>query len=111
MVLMPASRGSFTNRSCSVEWARSTRPLAWLVLSHRISMLSSDKARPNRVMPSPLAAFSPRYPKDRMLVGIERNRFAMLLQIALQSFEIGKRALGWNEAELHQSAGGMIDEH
>src|SRR6266404_1060630 len=52
-----------------------------------------------------------RYPKDRMLVGIERNRLAMVLQIALQSLEIGKRALGWDKAKLHQSAGGVIDEH
>src|SRR3984893_2482381 len=53
----------------------------------------------------------PRYPKDRMLVGIERNRLAMALQITLQSLEIGKRALGWDKAKLHQSAGGVIDEH
>src|ERR1700674_2534433 len=53
----------------------------------------------------------PRYPKDRMLVGIERNRLAIALQIALQSLEIGKRALGWDKAKLHQSAGRVIDEH
>src|SRR6202171_1180430 len=53
----------------------------------------------------------PRYPKDRMLVGIERNRLAMVLQIALQSLEIGKRALGRDKAKLHQSAGGVIDEN
>src|ERR1700736_1119173 len=41
----------------------------------------------------------PRYPKDRMLVGIERNRLAMVLQIALQRLEIGKRALGWDKSE------------
>ena len=46
-LLMRASRNSFTRRSCSVEWARSTRPFAWLVLAQRISMFSSDKARPN----------------------------------------------------------------
>src|ERR1700682_742078 len=53
----------------------------------------------------------PRYPKDRMLVGIERNRLAMVLQIALQGLEIGKRALGWDKAKLHQSASGVVDEH
>src|ERR1700736_6751285 len=53
----------------------------------------------------------PRYPKDRMLVGIERNRLTMVLQIALQSLEIGKRTLGWDKAKLHQSAGGVINEH
>src|SRR3954449_9851150 len=51
--LMPASRSSLTSRSCKVAWARSTRPLAWLELAHRISMLSSDSARPNWVMPWP----------------------------------------------------------
>jgi hypothetical protein len=35
----------------------------------------------------------------------------MVLQITLQSLEIGKRALGWDKAKLHQSAGGVIDEH
>jgi len=46
-----------------------------------------------------------------MLVGIERNRLAMVPQIALQRIKIGKRALGWDKAKLHQSAGGVIDEH
>src|SRR5437899_4855193 len=50
-------------------------------------------------------------PKHTVLVGIERHRLAMALQIALQSLEIGKRALGWDKAKLHQSAGGVIDEH
>jgi MFS family permease len=49
-------------------------------------------------MPSPPVAPSLDTPKDRMLVGIERNRLAMVLQIALQSLEIGKRALGWDKA-------------
>src|SRR3979411_3061713 len=35
----------------------------------------------------------------------------MALQITLQSLEIGKRALRWDKAKLHQSAGGVIDEH
>jgi hypothetical protein len=35
----------------------------------------------------------------------------MVLQITLQSLEIGKRALGWDKAKLHQSAGRVIDEH
>src|ERR1700722_17931535 len=40
-----------------------------------------------------------------------RHRPAMVPQIALQSLEIGKRALRWHKAKLHQSAGGVIDEH
>jgi hypothetical protein len=35
----------------------------------------------------------------------------MALQITLQSLEIGKRALRWDKAKLHQSAGGIVDEH
>src|ERR1700687_1879046 len=53
----------------------------------------------------------PRYPKDRMLVGIERHRLAMVLQIALHRLEIGKRALGWDKAKLHHPRGGLVDEH
>jgi hypothetical protein len=72
MVLMPASRSSFTNRSCSdVDLRQSASELGYAVTAGGIL---------------------PRYPKDRMLVGIERNGLAMLLQIALQSLEIGKRA-------------------
>lgn len=47
MLLISASLSSLTNRSCSVRFARSTRPFAWLELAHRISMFSSAKARPN----------------------------------------------------------------
>ena len=43
------ARNSFTRRSCSVPFIRSTRPLAWLVLAHRLSMFSSNSARPNCV--------------------------------------------------------------
>jgi hypothetical protein len=46
----------------------------------------------------------PQYPEDRMLVGIECDWPAMVLQIAL-------RALGCHKAKLHQPAGGVIDEH
>ena len=51
MLLTPAMRSSFTSRSCKVRFTRSTRPLAWLELAHRISMVSSARARPNWVMP------------------------------------------------------------
>ncbi|MCY1562087.1 hypothetical protein D9M68_994310 [compost metagenome] len=49
MLLMPRSRSSLTSRSCSVPFIRSTRPLAWLELAHRLSILSSYSARPNCV--------------------------------------------------------------
>src|SRR6516165_10138332 len=44
-VLAPASRNSFTRRSCNVLCARSTRPLAWLELAQIISMFSACGAR------------------------------------------------------------------
>jgi len=56
MLPIPSSRIPWTSRSCSVRLARSTRPLAWEELAHRISTLISASARPNWVMPCPLAA-------------------------------------------------------
>lgn len=56
---MPARRSSFTSRSCSVRFARSTRPLAWELFAQRISMLSSFKALPKWVIPWPDFAASP----------------------------------------------------
>jgi hypothetical protein len=53
MLLILAMRSSFTKRSCKVRFTRSTRPFAWQVLAHRMSMSSSCSARPNWVMPSP----------------------------------------------------------
>jgi hypothetical protein len=40
-------------RSCNAQFACSTRPFAWLEFAHRISMLSSARARPNCLMPEP----------------------------------------------------------
>src|ERR1700716_1614859 len=109
MLSTPHRRISFTNRSCSVPLARSTRPLACEELAQMMSMFSACRARPNWVMPSPpIASF---LLTRNTLVGIERHRLAMALQITLQSLEICKRALGWDKAKLHQSAGGVIDEH
>ena len=42
---MPASRNSFTRRSCNVRWARSTRPLAAGVLAQIPSMFSHKHQR------------------------------------------------------------------
>ena len=56
IVEIPASRSSFTSRSCNVPNARSTRPFACGLFAQMMSMLSSDSARPNWVTPSPPAA-------------------------------------------------------
>ncbi len=53
LVLMPGSLSSLASRSCSVWFARSTRPLAWLVLAQNASILRSYSARPNCVTPLP----------------------------------------------------------
>ena len=49
-VLMPRSRSSLTSRPCSVRFARSTRPLAGLLLAHHVSMFSSYIAREDRLL-------------------------------------------------------------
>ena len=55
---MPRSRNSFTSRSCKVKCARSTRPLAELLLAQNVSILSSYIARPKCVTPlSPVVAY------------------------------------------------------
>jgi len=51
IVEMPRKRSSFTSRSCSVLFIRSTRPFACGELAQMMSMLSSVSARPNCVTP------------------------------------------------------------
>src|ERR1700722_17562243 len=53
---IPASRSSFTIRSCNVPNARSIRPLACGLLAQIMSMFSANSERPNCVTPSPPAA-------------------------------------------------------
>src|ERR687894_782004 len=45
-----------------------------------------------------------------MPVAVEGDRAAMGLEIALEGLEIGEGALRGHEAQLHQPAGGIIDE-
>src|SRR3954467_7782 len=91
--LMPASRSSLTSRSWRVAWARSTRPLAWLELAHRISMLRSAKARPNWVHAVASCGLLLADPENRRLVGVERDRFAVRLQRAPEDLKIREGAL------------------
>src|SRR5215212_6703774 len=46
-----------------------------------------------------------------MLVGVEGERLAVLLQIALRRLEIVKGALGGDEAKKQEEAGGIVQEH
>src|SRR5579875_3594964 len=108
MSFTPARRSSFTRRSCSVRLARSTRPLAWLELAHRISMFSSESARPNCVMPWP-PLVSCLVARNGVLVGVERHRAAMVLEVALQRFEVGGGTFTRHEAQLHEPAGCVVD--
>ena len=45
-----------------------------------------------------------------MLVGVEGDRAAMVLEIALAGLEVGEGALRAHEAQLHQPAGRIVDE-
>ena len=49
--------------------------------------------------------------EDGVLVGVEGSRAAMRCEIPVQRFEVGVRALARHEAELHQLAGRIVDEH
>ena len=51
-----------------------------------------------------------RHAEYRLLIGIEGNRAAMGLEIRLQRLEITERALGFDEAQLHQRSGRIVDE-
>ena len=52
----------------------------------------------------------PGHTEDRMPVAVEGDRAAMGLEIALESLEIGEGALRGHEAQLHEPAGGIVDE-
>ncbi|KMK64078.1 hypothetical protein IMCC21224_1556 [Puniceibacterium sp. IMCC21224] len=46
----------------------------------------------------------------RVLVGIKSNRATVCDQVAFQSLEIAEGAFRCHEAQLHQRAGGIVDE-
>ena len=50
-------------------------------------------------------------PEDARLVAVERHRLAVRLQVAAGCLEVGKARFGGHEAQLHQPAGGVVDEH
>ena len=51
------------------------------------------------------------YAEHGMFVGIKGNRTAVFRQIALQSFKIGERCLGFNKAKIHQRTRRIIYEN
>ena len=111
IVEMPSSRSSLTSRSCSVRCARSTRPLAAGVFAQIPSMLSSSRARPNCVWPSPPVADLRFAPEDTGLVTVERQRLAVTLQILSRGLKVRERRLSAREQDDHQSARRIIDIH
>ena len=48
--------------------------------------------------------------ENSVFVAVERDGTTMFEQIAFQSLEVAERALGGHKPELHQRAGGVIDE-
>jgi hypothetical protein len=85
-VLIPRKRSSFTRRFCNVRLARSTWPLAWLVLAHMMSMFSSKRTRPNCVVPRPKSGRIAHRAEDAGLVAVELHRLAMLLEVGPRGF-------------------------
>ena len=74
----------------------------------QISMLSSQSARPNCVMPwPPLASFSP--PGTPNACRNRRHRCTMTLQIELQCLEIVERVLRSGKPQMQQLAGRVVD--
>jgi len=53
----------------------------------------------------------PVHAEDRVLVREENDRAAMCFQITLQRLKVGVRALAQHEAQLHQFAGRIVNEH
>jgi len=49
--------------------------------------------------------------EDARLVAVERDRPAMLLEVALHALEVSKGGLAFDEAHLHELARRVLDEH
>ena len=98
MVEIPPGRSSFTNRSCSVPNACSTRPFAWGLFAQVMSMFSSDSTRPNCVINDRRQIASlPVHPEDAVLVAIKGHRLAVRFQIITRRAEVIERQFRGNE--------------
>src|SRR5690349_12642815 len=106
---IPASRSSLTMRSCNVPNARSMRPLACGLLAQMMSMFSANSARPNWVTVTAGSLLAV-HPKDAVLVTVERDRLAMLLEIGAGRPEVIKRRFRGDKPQLQQPARRIIHE-
>ena len=50
-------------------------------------------------------------PEDRVPVRVKGDRAAVLVKVPAQRFEVGLRTLTSHEAQLHEPARGIVDEH
>src|SRR5882724_12666072 len=104
----PASRSSLTIRSCNVPNARSMRPFA----CGAVGTNDVDVERQQRTtkLGHTVAAGSvfAVHPEDAVLVTVERDRLAMLLQIGAGRPEVIKRRFRGDEPQLHQPARRII---
>src|SRR5467141_3451499 len=104
----PASRSSLTIRSCNVPNARSMRPFACGLLAQMMSMFSANSARPKRGHTLAAGSVLAVHPEDAVLVAVERDRLAVLLQIGASRPEVIKRRFRGDEPQLHQPARRVI---
>src|ERR671916_482327 len=109
IVSIPASLISLTRRSCKVPKERSTRPLAGAELAHRMSMLSSCSARPNWVMPSPLAASRLLTRKMACLSEVVGDRTPEAGHVGPGLAQVVEGRLGRHEGGVEDPAGGVVD--
>src|SRR5467141_3055930 len=111
----PASRNSLTIRSCNV-------PNALLTLSKgdaslRLRAVGTDDVDVQRQQRATELGHTVTagslfvvHPEDAVLVAVERDRLAMLLQIGARRPEVIKRRFRGDEPQLHKPARRIIDE-
>src|SRR4051812_29124550 len=109
IVEMPASRNSFTSRSCRVLLARSTRPLAWGGADDDdVQLIERSTELGHAVSARRVLTVDPEH---AVLVRIERHRLTVALQVGPRGFEVVKGRLGRHEAQVHKTARRVVDEH
>src|SRR5271156_2657382 len=106
----PASRSSLTIRSCNVPNARSMRPFACGLLAQIDVDVQRQQRAPELGHPLTGGSVLAVPPEDAVLVGVERDRLAMLLQIGAGRPEVIKRRFRGDEPQLQQPARRIIHE-
>ena len=107
IVAMPASRISFTSRSCNVPNARSTRPLACGLFAQDVDI---QRLQRTAELGDALTTFAVVHPKDVVLVAIERDRLAVSLQVGTRGAEVVERQFRDDKSQHHQPTGRIIDQ-